>query len=65
MRKKPGGVCTRRQAQLEDGEVQKAQLEEQDEEVEAEVAVKEEVEDAGWDLPDSPTLPTVKQILTE
>ena len=67
MRKRPGGVRTRRQAQLEeDGEVQGPQLEEQDGEAEAKVAVKkEEVEDAGWDLPDSPTPPTVKQLLME
>lgn len=33
---------------------------------EAEVAVKkEEVEDAGWDLPDSLIPPTLKQIWTE
>ena len=65
MRKRPGGVRTRRQAQLEeDREVQGAQLEEQAEEAEAKIAVKKEVEDAGWDLPDSPT-PTVKQLLME
>ena len=40
-------------------------MEEQDGETEAEIAVKEEVEDAGWDLPDSLTPPTVKQILME
>jgi hypothetical protein len=53
MRKRPGGVRTRRQAQLE----------EEDGDAEADVAVKkgdklkikrEEVEDAGWDLSDSP-----------
>ena len=55
MRKKSGGVLSRWQARLEkeDGEAEAGD----------ELKIKrEEVEDVGCDLPDSPT-PTLKQIL--